>query len=76
MIVDKREAILRVGHDATAYPDNRTPGSLGSLIVGDDDAPSTLRFVQNNSGVPVGMFTDPSNIYNFSVKAGHRPCRP
>jgi len=55
----------------TAYPDNRTPGSLGSLIVGDDDAPSTLRFVQNNSGVPVGMFTDPSNIYNFAVKAGH-----
>ncbi len=55
----------------TAYPDNRTPGSLGSLIVGDDDAPSTLRFVQNNSGVPVGMFIDPSNIYNFSVKAGH-----
>ena len=51
------------------YPDTRVPGSLGSLIVGDDDAPSTLRFVQNSNSV--GEFTDPSNIYNFTVRAGH-----
>ncbi|MCH5161495.1 MAG: hypothetical protein J1G04_05635 [Clostridiales bacterium] len=47
-----------------------TPGNeLGSLILGDDDAPSTIRFMPNNtsSRIQVGSFASPSDEFNFKV---------
>ncbi len=59
---DSFELLTRDGYDARVAELNRVNGiigNLGSLVLGDDDAPSTLRFIapRISGGVTVGSFS-------------------